>query len=332
MARYSIKQIDVDKDFIDYVGCSTITGIPDKPFLRAWAVDKAIEYIMNNANSKLGNVVTNHEFGQTMCAKTVWECDEQLLNQARYAHKTYLNQTADIGKELHKLVETFINIKLLYKDGEYIQYENFPTPVLVFEKKQKDFMGYISKQPYKLKQMFYQFYNWQAINVKKFLESEKPVCHRELCFAGTLDFIYEGFDGKIYCVDLKTSGAIYKEHELQVVGYKYGRESMRIVESIIADTNGNYSEKIHPAKFEVRFNQDGNSWEKTFEYPLIKIDNCAILRISRDYFDLEFKVIKYVECKFEAFKHLLGYYYTSTDHWTNSKYRMKGNIRAKERR
>ena len=72
---------------------------------------------------------------------------------------------------------------------------------------------------------------------------------------------------------------------------------------------------------------ESNSWTKIFEYPLIKIDGCQVLYIERDFFNLNCHEVKQEEMyyKFEAFKHLLSYYYIVNKKQINNK-------RAKERK
>jgi hypothetical protein len=217
-----------------------------------------------------------------------WACNLCVKENNPIAWKQMRDNTADIGSVLHHLIETFINMHIK-ETGKLI-----------------DYINYIKTLDSNIRQMFWQFYIWQHYNVKQYLASEQFVCDRELCYAGTLDFIYEGIDNKIYCVDLKTSNMIYPEHEIQTVAYKTARESM----------SGKYD------KLSIVNN---NSWNDIVEYNELKIDKCAILNISRDYFDLEYKIINDIEYKQKSFEALLSFYYIS-------KKRRVNNLRAKERR
>lgn len=271
MSRYRAKQIGVDKDYIDYVSPTQVLGMLSKG-------DGLIQ----------------------------WACNLCVEKNDRFAWKAKRDNTADIGSQLHRYIECFINLKLKKKYDE------------------KDFFNWLRYDETvsnNLEQMFYQFYNWQKKNVKQFLESEKPVIHRNLAYGGTVDFLYKEFDDKIYLCDLKTANSIYDTHQIQVVAYKYARENMIKIEY----DNFGYKCNELPTKYQIEFNQDGNSWTKIFEYPIIKIDHCCVLKISRDYFDLEFKIIKDVENKMKAFECLLGYYYCSAKRQLN-------NFRARERK
>lgn len=302
---YEIQKICVDKEPLTYINATGITGLIDKPFLKQWAVDLAVDYIKTNKNILNDDI---NDRGSIVCFNKDWK---NVLEQARYAHKNYLNKTADVGSTLHNIIETYINIRLakqyifsdLPKDANLEDLEDH-----IDTRKEIEFIRYIDKQPYNIKQMFYQFYIWQRENVKEFIESEKPVVHQDLCYAGTLDFIYRGFDDKIYCIDVKTSGSVYKEHEIQAVSYKYARESME----------GDY------IVYNKRYNND---WTKTYNYPKIKIDASGILNIQRDYFWLDFKVTKDSDIVnyMTSFEGLLTFFYSSSA-------RKLKNKRAKLRR
>jgi hypothetical protein len=273
MARYTIKKIGTDKEFIKYTSPSTILGLLSKgDNLLVWSAEMASNYIKNNSEYR-----TKGE------DKAYITYGDRVFKDAVYAWKNKRDNTADLGSELHSLVETWINMKLRDENKD----------------KFDDFLYYIKQKGIQLKTMFYQFLWWEKQNVKRYIESEKTVVDTELCYAGTLDFCYEGFDGKIYCVDLKTSNQIYKEHETQVVSYKYARESMKGVYIV----HSNF----------------GPEYDKRIEADLLTIDECAILNISRDYFHLHYKIIKDVEFKQKSFEALLVYFYTSAKRKLNNK-------------
>jgi hypothetical protein len=281
--QYAIKKIGFDDDYITYPSPTSILGMLSKgDALIQWAVNQAVEYIKIDYKKYITE-------NKNELYIDIFNLDK-LLNESKIAWKQTRDNTADIGSELHKLVETFINIIIKYG----------------FNYETAQFLEHIEKKDYKLKQMFYQFYNWQMENVKQYIVSEQYVCHNELCYAGTLDFIYKGFDNKIYCVDLKTSNGVYPEHEIQVVAYKTARESMF----------GKY-DKLSVVK--------NNSWNDLIEYDNIIIDKCVILHIPQKDFYLDFKIIDDIGNKQKSFEALLSFYYIS-------KKRRLNNFRAKERR
>lgn len=218
-----------------------------------------------------------------------WAVNLALKHNDKNAWKTKRDQTADVGSELHNLIETYINIQLKHKN-------NADTIKIL-----------LKDSNYNLKQMFYQFYNWQKKNVKEFLESESQVLHELLCYAGTVDFIYKDFDNNICLIDLKTSNAIYDKAKFQISAYKEARESMQ------------------SKKYVINGNNNGREYQKILLNTPRKIDKIGILKISRDFFDLEY--IDYTKnhvLQFEAFLGLLKYYYCSAKRRLN-------NHRAKSR-
>jgi hypothetical protein len=295
-ARYEIKKVGVDKDFIQYTSPSVILGQLSKgDSLIQWGVDLAIKYIMEHGDTYVNSGTTTRPLS--------YSATSTLLDEARHAWKNKRNSTANIGSELHKLVETYIHLKL---DKANI-------------KKQNDFADHIKKQDVHLKNMFYQFIVWSKKRVKRFIESEQTVVNRDKCVAGTLDFIYEDLDGLIYCVDLKTTSfkpyknkktnkttyninSYYDDHEFQVCAYKDARETM----------SGEYLVKSMYGGKSMRVDK-------------IKIQGCKILYIERDFFNLIDHDIKDAENRKECFYSLLSLYYLRCARNLNNK-------RAKERR
>ena len=213
-----------------------------------------------------------------------WIGREALKTGKEDGYKINRDSTASIGSELHNLIECFVKMKIEGKHGST-----------------KDLLKDYDSQ---IKSMFMQFFHWQKENVKEFIESEKPIVHEKDCCAGTFDFSFIGKSGRKVIVDLKTSGYIYDTHIMQVNFYKYARESMSGI-------------------YKIEFNQDNAHWTKSFEYDIIKYDDCAILRISRES-ELEYKLVT-DQYKLQAFLLVLSYYYTV-------KKRRLNNNRAKNRK
>jgi hypothetical protein len=251
-------------DGIGNPGVTTVLGIKDKGnALIQWAVNCAVEHIENIQHV---NKCTYEE------AKTAW--------------KTTRDNTADIGTTMHDLVEQFVKMKIARKNTDGL------------------FLKSIAKyQDYNLKQMFYQFYNWQKKHVKRFLRSEQTIVHEEYCYAGTADIVYEDHEGNIWLIDLKTKNALYGGEAEQVAAYMLAMNNMKSREYNVKSRYGEYQVK-HEA---------------------IRINKCAVLMIARDYFDLQFVdyTDKY-ESRLNAFLRLLDFYYA------DKKRRLKNNPRVKE--
>ncbi len=239
-----------------------------------------------------------------------WIAKITLEKQNVNAYKNQRDNTRDIGSELHHLIESFINMELCIQNKEVHTFN------------ENSFFQQNIFNDYQLKQMFMQFFIWQKKNVKRFIESERPVCNQETCTAGSLDFVYEGFDGLIYLKDLKTTSYkpfkkddkinfnlkpdIYISHKIQTAGYKSMRESME----------GDY--KIYCER-------NGETWTKQYYYGKIKIDKCGILNIEQDYFNIinfdisEDMINNYIE----SFNALVTFYYKSVNRRLKNKRTLK---------
>jgi hypothetical protein len=287
MARYTIKQVN-EKDFVEYTSPSVVLGQLSKgDMLVQWSADMTADYIKSYSTWIIES--------KNITSVAI----DNIIQDARYAWKNKRDNTADIGSELHALIETYINLRIKNTNID-------------------DFLNHIKRKTGNIKIMFYQFMIWEKKNVKRFIESEKTVVHTNLCYAGTLDFCYEGFDDKVYCVDIKTTSfkpykqkdkktdykmnMYYKDHEIQVVSYKYAREAM--TGSYVVCTN---------------------THDKTIVADNIKIDGCKVLYIERDFFNLIDHDVKEVKLKQKSFEALLVYFYTS------AKRRLKNNKRAEQR-
>jgi hypothetical protein len=64
------------------------------------------------------------------------------------------------------------------------------------------------------------FHDWVLEYHPKFIASEQVVLNEEVGYAGTLDLIVE-IEGQKFVVDIKTSKAVYLEHEIQISSYKH---------------------------------------------------------------------------------------------------------------
>jgi len=230
--------------------------------LLQWAANQAVGYIEENSYKKLSSDNTGN----------VYTADQETLDLAKTAFKDYREKTADLGSELHSLIEIHINAQLNEKElNDDLLKDQFDPRVWP---------------------MYLQFKVWEKNNVSRWLESEKPVFSYVEGFAGTCDMIFEDMNGNIVLCDLKTSNSIYKEAELQVSAYKAARQFMK----------GGYN---------IGFSDGKATWNKEIFYHEIKIDKCAVLNISRDYFDLKYKVVKDPDTLYEAFLGLVKYYYYS---------------------
>jgi len=81
-------------------GVTTILGILDKPGLVQWASNKACDWI------RLNSISVETSNGTSPDAYHVTEED---LKEAKYAHRTLKDNSAEIGKRVHKWIEEHIS-------------------------------------------------------------------------------------------------------------------------------------------------------------------------------------------------------------------------------
>jgi len=192
-----------EKEGIKYPRCTQIIGdCTDKSgALIQWGANCVVEWIRDNCD-KFYN-----EYEEGTQDKT-YIIDDYALNQARFAYKTVSDKALDVGSEVHRLVEHFLQWKL---DGKGLWSRKIPK-----------------KEKVEVTNAFNAFYKWQEEHNLKPIELEKTVYGSR--WAGTLDF-YGYFDDKLYVIDWKTSKpknkktgkGIYPEMRYQVAAYRSAR-------------------------------------------------------------------------------------------------------------
>jgi hypothetical protein len=169
---------------------------------------------------------------------------QETLEKAKTEYRNVSQKSLDIGSEVHSSIESYI------KFG-------------------RDKLGKIKPE---VENALIAFWDWEKENNVDWIESEMTVVNKDLGYAGTLDAI-ANVNGKIVCIDFKSSKDIYPEYITQVCAYKLARESM--------------------------------------DSP-IKIDYVGILRLDKETGIPEFKLIdkqERIEREQKAFEALLKYYY-----------------------
>jgi len=166
MANFSFYEVDGEQ----YARVSTILGQLEKPALIPWAVGQAIEYVKKNYN--------------------LAEPLEAVLERAKTEYRSVAADAADIGSEIHGLIENYIKNGVDPRGKMRPEVEN----------------GFLA------------FLEWEQTHGVKWLASEKTVYDSGLCVAGTVDAIAE-IDGRKYLIDFKSSKAVYDEYKLQVAAY-----------------------------------------------------------------------------------------------------------------
>jgi len=155
---------------VDVPSVSQIVGQLDKSGpLIPWAVNMAIEHIRDNI-SNCGSGA--HDF-------------DNLLSEAKEAHKIKKEDAAKTGTSIHKEIELYL------RHGEL---------------------------PKEKSAAFNAFYDWEKTVNFELVESEKFLVHEKYLYAGTCDILCR-LGGQLYILDIKTGKAIYDSFKLQLAGY-----------------------------------------------------------------------------------------------------------------
>lgn len=160
-------------------GVTSCLQIINKPALMYWAVNKAIEHLENNWD-------INGDYDEVQ--------KKNLLEGAKKAHRTKLQDAADIGTMFHKWAEDYINSKLKGdKEPDYPKNKELRSAVDSFLK-------------------------WEGENKVEWIEAEKKLYSINHGFAGTCDGLAK-VNGVLSAIDFKTSSGIYDEMFLQASAY-----------------------------------------------------------------------------------------------------------------
>lgn len=165
-------------------GVTSITGVLDKPALKYWAVNKAIEYL--ESNLRPGEVLDEIQI-------------KNLLQEAKYAHTQAKNKAADVGILIHEWVANY---------------------VLAISRKEKPPKRPVNKE---MKNAIDGFFKWAKINKLTIIRSEQKIYSKKWKYAGTLD-LEGIVNGKRTIIDIKTGNALYPEAFLQASSYLKARE------------------------------------------------------------------------------------------------------------
>ena len=178
MARYMINGIE-------YPSVTEILDITTPPAgLMYWALDEMGNSIKENC------VVSKDGYYNVHISD---------LEIAKKAHKEIKEEAADIGTEVHHLIERYI------KNGDEVRKMELRDEVM---------------------KAMCAFWDWEALHNVKWLESEMTIVDPELGYAGTLDAIAL-VDGFITVIDFKSSKKFYKKNYTQCVAYAHAQNRMR---------------------------------------------------------------------------------------------------------
>jgi hypothetical protein len=167
---------------------TTILAELNKPALIDWAARETSNYILNNIETS-----NKSEFKKDEIIETV--------NKASKQHQYIKKKAAEIGSNVHKLIENYIKNQIQNKIINLTEEKKYPAAFDAFIKWEKDFEAIHSYTEFRVISKL-----WGG-------------------YAGTLDLISE-IDNKIFLVDLKTSNAIYDEFIMQLASYRNAYQEM----------------------------------------------------------------------------------------------------------
>lgn len=150
-------------------GTSSIGNVLAKPALIQWAANMACSYVKDNLKDL--------------------ESLDEVLKEAKYAHKKKKEKAAEEGTDLHAELEDFVKAMMKLK------------PVRKYDEKIEPFII------------------WAEQNVKRFIASEAHCYDEDLFVGGITDCVAELMDGKLAVIDFKSSKEAYITHFIQTAGY-----------------------------------------------------------------------------------------------------------------
>ena len=161
-------------------GVTSVIGIINKPALTYWMLNQCLGYI--DENLPVGKTLDEVE-------------KQQLLQEAKYAHKKSAFQASTTGQLVHDWIERYVQGKIIRAKEEIV----LPT----------------NKE---MRQAVSAFLDWDKKNKVEYLSAERKVFSKKYWYAGTLD-IEAIINDKLSIVDIKTSAAIYPDYFLQTAAY-----------------------------------------------------------------------------------------------------------------
>lgn len=190
------------------IGTSTAVQIIGKPALIQWAANMAVEYIKDNASEV--DILAGFD-------PEDWE---NLLKEAKVAHRKKKEGAAEKGVDMHAELEKYVKRMMTDFDG---------VPMLLNDSDEKD--------PHWEKVQ--KFAEWSVLNVKRFLFSEAHCYSGVFWVGGIADAGCEMKNGKYALLDFKSSKDAYFSMFCQVGGY-----ALQMEENGVLDSEGNLILKL----------------------------------------------------------------------------------------
>lgn len=180
----------------DYASVTTILGAINKPALVQWAAKEERTMTIQSAADLYEDIHGTPKMSRATYVTTL----DARLGKVK-AHQKLLSKAAEIGTQVHALIEWNIRRSLQQKVG--------PEPKIE-DKASWAFMAY---------------QDWaKAVDMKPLLIEQTVYSHAHK-YAGTMDLLAE-VEGQVTLVDFKTGKAVYGEAHLQNVAYQMALKEM----------------------------------------------------------------------------------------------------------
>lgn len=183
------------------IGTSSLASVLAKPGLTWWASGLACEKFgwthpgsaKTSWVSKFERInISNNRHQEIKQLDS--ESYLKLLDEAYRAHTNVLREKADIGTDMHAVMERYVKACIDKNAGVPLKGSTVDPKLALFVQ-------------------------WALTNVKRFLWSEINCYSRELWLGGISDCGYEDMEGKIAILDFKSSKEVYLSQFWQCVGY-----------------------------------------------------------------------------------------------------------------
>ena len=173
-----------------YPSVTTVLGVIGKPALLNWYAKMEREMVM-----KVAGELYQDAPAQPKMAPAAWTTTMQLRLSKEKAGQKELAKAAEIGSQVHSLIEWTLRASLMQQAG--------PSP-RISDKAQWAFMAWE---------------DWRrSVNLKPIFV-EQVVWSNTYGYAGTLDLLAE-VNGKLTVLDWKSGKAVYPEAHLQNAAYR----------------------------------------------------------------------------------------------------------------
>jgi hypothetical protein len=210
------KLIDAEK--VPVTGVTTALGVINKPFLKQWAVKQALLVLRAGLLTPAGALRTDLTVDRIA----------EIFEEARFAHKTALNNAGDIGTVAHDAIEQAINTAIAETNGVMLS-----CPIADPKHPR---VNPTEEQVRMAQNCANAAFKWVKEHNVRFIRTERKVYSREYNYCGTLDGeaivdsctdpLCKGCRGRVFkdrhsLLDWKSSNQLSTDYAWQVAAYLF---------------------------------------------------------------------------------------------------------------